>query len=299
MKKVVLIIVAALLISCPSLLFGIQDAFDIWQDNHLLSDEKNTILDVPYVQTESYIVKEMLSLLDLQGSDVLYDLGCGDGRIVIEAVKKEGVRGVGVDIDPRRIAESRANANAARVDDRTLFLQQDIFTSDFRDATALTLFLLPELNLRLRPKLFRDLKPGTRIVSHNFNMGDWEPDRTAFAGVWEDGPRYIYFWVLPANISGRWQGSYKSDEWTLTIRQRFQKVDGSLLVSGRPRLTLSDMTLKGNIVRFVARSKDQDRIIAFEGRVAGDIMEGIAKEGDASGAAWKARRDPATATPIE
>lgn len=299
MKKVILIVVAALLIPCPSLLFGIQDVFDTLQDKHLLSDGKNTTLDVPYVQTESYIVQEMLSLLDLQGSDVLYDLGCGDGRIVIEAVKKKGVRGVGVDIDPRRIAESRANANAARVDHRTLFLQQDIFTSDFRDATALTLFLLPELNLRLRPKLFRDLKPGTRIVSHNFNMGDWEPDRTAFAGVWEDGPRYIYFWVLPANISGRWQGSYKRDEWTLTIRQRFQKVDGSLLVSGRPRLTLSDMTLKGNIVRFVARSKDQDRMIVFEGRAAGDIMEGIAKEGDASGAAWKARRDPATKVPIE
>ncbi len=283
MKGIVYVIIAVLLVPCAALSSGGQEAR----------------LDVPYVQTEDYIVDKMLGLLELRSSDILYDLGCGDGRIIIQAAKKTGIRGVGIDIDPRRIEESRANAIAARVDDRTVFLQQDLFRSDFAGATAVAMFLLPELNLRLRPKLFRDLKPGTRIVSHNFDMGDWEPDKKVFAGLWGDGLHYIYFWVLPANVSGRWQGYYDKEEWTLTIRQRFQRIEGSLSVNGCTALPLTDMTLTGDTIRFVARSGDPNRRIVFEGKAAGNIMEGLVKETSGAGTVWKSTRDPATANPIE
>lgn len=283
LKGIVHIIIAVLLVLCVALSSGGQEAR----------------LDVPYVQTEDYIVDKMLGLLELRSSDILYDLGCGDGRIVIQAAKKTGIRGVGIDIDPKRIAESRANAIAAQVDDRTVFLQQDLFRSDFADATAVAIFLLPELNLRLRPKLFRDLKPGTRIVSHNFDMGDWEPDRKVFAGLWGDGLHYIYFWILPANVSGRWRGYHEKEEWTLTIRQRFQRIEGSLSVNGRTALPLPDMTLAGDTIRFVARSGNPNRRIVFAGKVTGNTMEGLAEETGTPGAVWKATRDPATANPIE
>ena len=125
--------------------------------------------------------------------DVVYDLGCGDGRLVITAVKKFGAkRGVGIDIDPQRIKESNANAQAAGVADRVKFVVQDLFKADFKEATVVTLYLLPDVNLRLRPKLWSDLKPGTRVVSHAFDMGDWRPEKTADA----EG-RMIYFWTIP------------------------------------------------------------------------------------------------------
>jgi ribosomal protein L11 methylase PrmA len=125
--------------------------------------------------------------------DVIYDLGSGDGRIVISAVKDFGAaRGVGIDIDPERIAEASANARLAGVADRVTFLNQDLFTTNFSDATVVTLYLLPSLNLKLRPKLLSDLRPGTRIVSHAFDIGDWVPEQTI-----DVGGRRVYFWTVP------------------------------------------------------------------------------------------------------
>jgi SAM-dependent methyltransferase len=149
--------------------------------------------DVPYVPTPQAVVDEMLKLAEVGKSDVVYDLGCGDGRIVITAAKQYGARGVGIDIDPERIKESNANAQKAGVADRVKFIQQDLFEADFKEATVVTLYLLPTINLKLRPKLWSDLKPGTRVVSHAFDMGDWKPDKTSEA----DG-RPVYFWVIPA-----------------------------------------------------------------------------------------------------
>ena len=148
--------------------------------------------DVPYVPTPETVVEEMLKMAEVGKTDVVYDLGCGDGRIVITAAQKYGARGVGYDIDPQRISESNANAAKAGVTDRVKFSVQDLFTADFKEATVVTLYLLPEVNLRLRPKLLAELKPGTRIVSHAFDMGDWKPDKTA-----EIDGRMIYFWVVP------------------------------------------------------------------------------------------------------
>ena len=153
--------------------------------------------DVPYVPTPQPVVDEMLRLANVTKSDVVYDLGCGDGRLVITAVKNFGARrGVGVDIDPQRIKESNENAQKAGVTDRVRFVQQDLFQTDLREATVVTLYLLPDVNLRLRPKLWRELKPGTRVVSHNYGMGDWEPSEVVEIEV-EGMKHYIYSWVTP------------------------------------------------------------------------------------------------------
>ncbi len=154
--------------------------------------------DVHYVPTPEEVVAEMLRLANVGKDDVIYDLGCGDGRIVITAAQKYGARGVGIDIDPERIKESNENARKAGVTDRVKFLQQDLFTTDFREATVVTLYLLPALNLKLRPKLLSELKPGTRIVSHAFDMGDWKPEKVVNVPGDVDQDRTVYFWVVPA-----------------------------------------------------------------------------------------------------
>jgi SAM-dependent methyltransferase len=147
--------------------------------------------DVVYVPTPQDIVDEMLAIASVGPDDVLYDLGSGDGRIPITAAKRWGTRGLGIDIDPQRIGEAQANARAAGVVDRVRFVQGDLFAMDLSPATVITLYLLPALNVKLRPKLLQ-LKPGTRIVSHDFAMGDWKPVRTV-----ENGSRTVYFWTVP------------------------------------------------------------------------------------------------------
>jgi cyclopropane fatty-acyl-phospholipid synthase-like methyltransferase len=148
--------------------------------------------DVFYVPTPPAVVDAMLKMADVKSTDVVYDLGCGDGRIPIAAAQKYGARGVGIDIDPVRIAEARENAKAAGVTDKVTFLTQDLFTSDFHDATVVTLYLLPTLNVKLMPKLKAELKPGTRIVSHAFDMGSaWPAERSQ-----EVEGKTIYFWTI-------------------------------------------------------------------------------------------------------
>ena len=153
-------------------------------------------LSVPYVPTPESVVAKMLEMVKLKKSDIVYDLGSGDGRIVITAAKKYGARGVGYDLNPQRIKESNENARSAGVTDRVRFVQQDLFEADLSEATVVTLYLLPEVNLKLRPKLLRELKPGTRVASHNYGMGDWEPKEVVEMKV--DGSKhYFYFWVVP------------------------------------------------------------------------------------------------------
>ena len=153
--------------------------------------------DVPFEPTPQHVVPEMLKLAQVGANDVVYDLGCGDGRIVIAAVKQFGARGVCVDIDPRRIRESRANAERAGVAERILFLNQDLFETDIGQATVVTLFLWPSVNLKLRPKLWLELKPGTRVVSYVHSMGDWRPAE-AIDVQGARGPRKVFLWVIPA-----------------------------------------------------------------------------------------------------
>lgn len=157
--------------------------------------------DVPYLPTTEQAVDAMLKLAAVTSSDVVYDLGCGDGRIVIAAAKNFGARGVGIDINPQRIAEANANAKKAGVQDKVRFVEDDLFTADIHDATVVTLFLLSSVNQKLRPKLLSDLKPGTRIVSNTFEMGDWKPDREATVESADKGAyfsRKLLLWTVPA-----------------------------------------------------------------------------------------------------
>ncbi len=148
--------------------------------------------DVVYVPTKHPVVDAMLKLANVKASDVVYDLGCGDGRIVIAAAKNYGAKGKGIDIDPERIKEARENATEANVTDKVEFVLADLFESDVSEASVVTLYLLSSLNLKLRPILLEQLKPGTRIVSHAFSMGDWEPEKTETI----DGAT-IYLWTVP------------------------------------------------------------------------------------------------------
>ncbi|NJY62764.1 methyltransferase domain-containing protein [Salinimicrobium sp. CDJ15-81-2] len=148
--------------------------------------------DVIYVPTSDTVVDAMLKLAKVDAGDVVYDLGSGDGRIVIAAAKNYGARGVGIDIDPERISESNENAREAQVTDKVEFIEADLFKSDFSEATVVTLYLLGRLNERLKPMLMEQLEPGTRIVSHAFDMGDWEPEETQSV----DGTT-IYLWTIP------------------------------------------------------------------------------------------------------
>jgi SAM-dependent methyltransferase len=158
--------------------------------------------DVPYVPTTEKAVQEMLKLANVQKSDTLYDLGCGDGRIVIAAAKTYGAHGVGIDINPERIKEARENAKKEGVEHLVRFEENDLFVADFKPATVVTLFLLSSVNMKLRPRLMADLKPGTRVVSNTFDMGDWKPEKEAFVGD-SNGEEYsglsqrLYLWTIP------------------------------------------------------------------------------------------------------
>jgi SAM-dependent methyltransferase len=153
-------------------------------------------LDVIFVATDLTIVNGMLTLAGVTRDDIVYDLGCGDGRIVIAAAKEFGARGVGVDLDPQRIREAQANAVRAGVADRVTFRVEDVFDADIQSATVVTLFLSPELNARLRPKLTSQLKPGSRIVSHRYGIGNWVPERTITLSVRETR-NHIFLWRVP------------------------------------------------------------------------------------------------------
>ena len=156
-------------------------------------------LDVPFVPTPPEVVERMLQMVDVRAGDFVIDLGSGDGRIAIAAARK-GARGLGVDIDPRRVREAQENARKAGVEDRVTFRRESLFDTGIGEATVVTMYLLPDVNMRLRPRLLDELKPGTRVVSHAFNLVDWTPDQQDKVGY-----RQVYMWIVPAKVAGRWQ----------------------------------------------------------------------------------------------
>lgn len=153
--------------------------------------------DVPYVPTHEMVVDEMLRMAEVKGDDVLYDLGSGDGRIPITAAQRFGTRGIGIDINPQRIQEANANSQKAQVTDKVRFIEGDLFKENFSEATVVTLYLLPAVNLRLRPILLQQLKPGTRIVSHNYDMGDWKPEQSKTIKTPDGSTHRVFLWRVP------------------------------------------------------------------------------------------------------
>ena len=249
--------------------------------------------DVHFVPTDTTKVREMLVAAGVDSKDLVYDLGCGDGRIVIMAVKKYGARGVCVDIDPVRIKESRSNADTAGVTKRIEFIRGDLFKQDLSKASVVTLYLLPSLNERLRPKLFKELRPGTRIVSNAFDMGAWKADRTLNIKTFSGIQSYAYLWILPADVSGEWrlepEGGSAAKEYTLDLKQKFQEVSGTAS-SGGTATPLSSVSVKGDQLSFVLTGgAAEGKGVTFTGRVNGDRASGTAKGNDA-GWSWTAVR---------
>ena len=204
--------------------------------------------DVPYVPTDEPVVMAMLRFAGVNASDVVYDLGCGDGRIVIAAARHCGARGVGVDIDPMRITESRERAAKARLGDRVRFLCQSFFDTDLREATVVMLYLLPSINIKLRPKLLAELRPGSRIIANHFEIGDWKPDMTA-----DVHHRMLRQWIVPAAVTGAWRcvvndpaGRY---HMTLRLNRRYQIVTGSARL-GRSDVPIANGRLLGDQLTF-------------------------------------------------
>ena len=234
--------------------------------------------DILFVATPEDVSLEMLRVAAVTPADVVFDLGSGDGRIVIAAARDFGARGVGVEIDPDLVRVSREAVLAAGLGSRVTILWQDLFVSDLADASVVTLYLRDDVNLRLRPKLLRELAPGTRVVSHDFDMADWEPDRVHRVRSREREHR-LYFWLIPARADGAWQSRVSDGAATpLTLTQTFQKVAGTLgrdPVSGR---------LAGERLELTAG------VLTLRGAVRGDAIEGEAAEGGRPSRRWTARR---------
>jgi SAM-dependent methyltransferase len=256
--------------------------------------------DVPFVPTRDEVVNEMLNALNITDADILYDLGCGDGRIVITAAKRFGIKGVGIDIDPERIRESKANAEKAGVTDKVKFIIGDLYEADFKEASVLTLYLLPDVNLNLRPRIFEQVRPGTRVVSHDFDMGDWHPDKRINVPGKRD---VVYYWVVPANVSGVWEWteSKEAEKMKLRLTQSFQKVKGSL-TRGSVSTPISDAVLSGDQLSFSVghSSGTKNTPLKFQGKVKGNTIEGIvAGQGATGQTAWKAERDGSTVVVLD
>jgi len=285
---------------------------------------------IPYVATRSDTVQDMLWIANVGKDDVVYDLGSGDGRIVIAAVRDGGARrAVGVETNPERVTESRKNARKAGVADRVEFIRGDLFATDFREASVVTLFLGHRNNIKLRSKMLRILKPGTRIVSHQFGMGEWEADkaltvRTVYLGMWgemwspfKDNPKVpdyatnephfgksdkIFMWVLPAGVAGIWAGKVETEQGPqdlqLILHQRLSNITGTFQLSGKTDLEgWASAELWGDHLRFWCRP-DKAPYGRFELRFDGHVRENTMRgtlavvEGDKiKEHTWKAGRE--------
>jgi len=232
--------------------------------------------DVVWVPTAQTLVDKMLDMAKAGPGDYVIDLGSGDGRTVVTAARR-GIKAHGIEYNPEMVVLSKRNAEVAGVADKATFANADIFDSDFSQATVLTLFLLTDLNIRLRPTILK-MKPGTRVVSNTFNMGDWEPDQTVQAPEGCTSFCRAYLWIVPVQAAGTWQ----LGDSELTLTQSYQTFSGKLVT--------------GNVIAPIAKGRlDGDRIVfsaagtEYTGRVSGDAMEGTARTGSAA-SPWRATR---------
>ncbi|MBN1141490.1 MAG: class I SAM-dependent methyltransferase [Deltaproteobacteria bacterium] len=275
------------------------------------SQFEDVTMDVPYITTSRKAVDKILEMAQVGPQDLLYDLGSGDGRIVIAAAEQRGARGVGVEIDGELVRESRRKAAKAKVADRVEFIESDLFQVDFSRATVVTLYLMPDLNLRLRPTLLTTLRPGSRVVSHTWDMGEWQSDQAALSPsqplrLFPDKTfrrSYIYLWIIPANFSDVWEwrdGDGKTSR-QLRIVQRFQKAEG--VWNGERGEQPAVVTISGDRIRVAGAAGGNQKTPepVFEGRIGGDVIEGtVTLPGGPQHETrpWKAVRRPNTMTPL-
>jgi hypothetical protein len=261
---------------------------------------QNPVEEVPFVPTPQPVVEAMLKLAQLRPSDFLMDLGSGDGRIVITAARQYGVEGVGIEYDSTLIERATKAAAAAGVADRVSFIKQDIFNTDLSQATVLTLYLLPEVNISLRPRILEQLRPGARVVSHDWDMGDWEPD----AKVEVDAPgkevgahpkSTVYLWVIPANVAGPWKSRLGAGgELELELTQKFQRVGGTVRYRN-VECPISEATLSGD--RIAIRACEGANRLQMIGKAYPDRIVGMVSRGGAPRTQFRALRDKPSAFP--
>jgi precorrin-6B methylase 2 len=236
---------------------------------------------IPYVPTPQAIVERMLELAEVGERDYLIDLGSGDGRIPITAARKHGARALGVEIKPELVRLADRHAADAGVSDKVSFREQDLFKTPISEATVIALYLPPSINLKLRPRLLDELRPGSRVVSQSYNMGGWHADaRAQVRGI------DVYLWIVPARVAGRWILRDGSREITLAISQEFQEIKGGATVGARS-LPLLDADLRGDRIEFALDLGDA-KPTRFRGRVAGDVME---QDETNATSLWRATRD--------
>lgn len=243
---------------------------------------------VRYEPSSPAIVNEMLRMAAVTKNDIVYDLGSGDGRIVITAAQTTGARGIGVDIDPELIAESRKNAESSNIGHLVQFRKEDLYTTDISKATVVMLYLSPDANLKLRPRLLTELKPGARVVSHSHRMGDWKPDSES-----EVENHFIYSWIIPSDVSGRWRLEVTdkyAGECSIEFKQSYQEI-AVTLKAGRKDVPITGASLRGKRVEFIAGHElgSLAAPVSFSGEVEGNRMSGKYQSGGHSGT-WAARR---------
>jgi precorrin-6B methylase 2 len=240
--------------------------------------------DVVWVPTPNEVVERMLAMAQTKPEDYVIDLGAGDGKIAIAAAKKFGARSLGVEYNPDMVRHAQRNAQAAGILGRAQILQGDIFATDFSQATVLTLYLLPSLNMKLRPQILT-MRPGTRVVAHAFNMEDWEPDEVS-----DVEGRRTFLWIVPANVTGRWAmevgGGGNSEKFDLRLDQRYQKIEGAALL-GSVEAGLREPRLNGSNISF-AYVDNMGVRRDLTGRVAGGRMEGSFRSDGGQEGRWAA-----------
>ncbi len=234
-------------------------AFIVLSAAALAQEAARPSLDVPYVPTPPEIVDRMLDMAAVKAGDYVIDLGCGDGRIAIAAAKR-GARALGVDIDPARIQDANDNAKQAGMTGKVGFRQQNLFETEIEEASVITMYLLTSINLKLRPRLL-DLKPGTRVVSHAFDLGEWRPDETAQIGF-----RHAYLWIVPAKADGRWKVQTANETFELALEQSFQQLSGQGYFGGKAVAAYGK--LRGNDIEV----KLVDGL-TLRGRIEGDRIQ--------------------------
>lgn len=226
-------------------------------------------LDVAYVPTPDFIVDKMLEMAGVGPGDYLIDLGCGDGRIVIAAAKR-GAISRGVDLDPLRIKEARLNAEKAGVAGKVDFVEENIFDTDISRASVVAIYLFPDINVRLRPSLLDKLEPGSRIVSHDFGMDEWQPDQK-FGRMEQHS---VYLWIVPAKVAGDWKGKIDGKNVKMTVRQEFQKLKLNVLL-GETALNIESSLLSGKEIRFTAINPSTREKYVFSGQASQNEISGV------------------------